>query len=176
VADAERAASRGVSGERHRPHDAVEARLAGVAGGVTLDEAGLAAWGVALGQCLPHGTVLALHGELGAGKTTLVRAIAEGLGVPAADAVTSPTYALVHEYPTVAGTVVHADLYRLRRPDELDEVGWEELLAAARVTIIEWPACGGDRVPRHAIDLSLAHVPGAPEVRRLTAGASAIAS
>lgn len=131
------------------------------------DETRLVAWGRALGAVWPTGGVLALHGDLGAGKTTLVRAIAHGLGVRDAAAVTSPTYAVVHEYDTAHGTVVHADLYRVRRPDELDELGWDELLARARAVLVEWPAQGGDRLPPHAMHVMLEHVAGAGGVRRL---------
>jgi tRNA threonylcarbamoyl adenosine modification protein YjeE len=110
---------------------------------------------------------LALHGDLGAGKTTLVRAMASGLGVSDAFAVTSPTYALVHQYETASGTVVHADFYRVRRPAELDELGWDEMLAGARAAIVEWPEQAEDRLPADAVHLALSHVVGAPGVRAL---------
>lgn len=143
------------------------ALLAPLATGVEWEEARMAEWGRALGAALPRGAVLALHGDLGAGKTTLVRAIADGLGVHHAAEVTSPTYAVVHEYETAQGAVVHADLYRLRRPAELDELGWEELVAHARAVVVEWPEQGGDRLPPHTVHLRLSHVPGAAEVRAL---------
>jgi len=127
----------------------------------------LHAWGDALGRVLPAGTVLALHGELGAGKTTLVRALADGLGVYAPDEVASPTYAIVHEYATASGVVLHADLYRLRDPVELDQLGWEEALATARAAVVEWPERAPAAVPADAWHLHLAHVPGRPDVRTL---------
>lgn len=141
--------------------------LAPLADGVLWSESRMADWGRALGATWPTGTVLALHGDLGAGKTTLVRALADGLGVQAAAAVTSPTYAVIHEYETALGPVVHADLYRVRRPAELDELGWEELLARARAVLVEWPEQGGDRLPRHAVHLTLSHVRGMAAVRSL---------
>ena len=84
---------------------------------------------------LPRGAVVALEGPLGAGKTTFVRFLAEALGF--AGRVTSPTYTLVHTYPTPEGPLVHADLYRLKDPKAL----LPHLLAAqeeARLTLVEW--------------------------------------
>jgi tRNA threonylcarbamoyl adenosine modification protein YjeE len=127
----------------------------------------MADWGRTFGAALPQGAVVALHGELGAGKTTLVRAIAEGLGVIDLAEVTSPTYALVHEYHAANGVVVHADLYRLRRADELDELGWEELLAGARAALVEWPERANGRLPANTRHLALSHLTADPARRRL---------
>jgi tRNA threonylcarbamoyladenosine biosynthesis protein TsaE len=130
-----------------------------------LDLAGLEAWGQRLGALLPHGGVVALHGDLGAGKTTLVRAMAVGLGVADLDAVTSPTYALVHEYETALGPVLHADLYRVRRPEELEQLGWDDALRAARAALVEWPEQVPGALPADAWHVALAHVPARPDVR-----------
>jgi tRNA threonylcarbamoyladenosine biosynthesis protein TsaE len=81
-----------------------------------LTEGRLEALGESLGRDLPPGTVVWLEGELGAGKTTLVRAIARGRG--ATDPATSPTFALVHRYEGPGGPVCHVDCYRLRSPEE----------------------------------------------------------
>lgn len=84
---------------------------------------------------LPQGAVVALKGPLGVGKTTFVRFLAEALGF--GGRVTSPTYTLIHTYPTPEGPLVHADLYRLRNPQAL----LPQLLAAgeeARLTLVEW--------------------------------------
>lgn len=141
--------------------------LAEAATGVALDEAAMASWGRTLGRLLPSGAVIALHGELGAGKTTLVRALAEGLDVLDLAAVTSPTYAIVHEYATPHGPVLHADLYRLRRREELEPLGWEEAVAGARATLVEWPERAPAALPADAWHVILAHVPGRPSVRSL---------
>ena len=82
--------------------------------------------GETLGRSLPPRTLLAFEGELGAGKTTFIQAIARGLGV--AGQATSPTYALVHRYQGARGPVFHLDCYRLRSPDEAADLDWEGLL------------------------------------------------
>jgi tRNA threonylcarbamoyl adenosine modification protein YjeE len=147
--------------------ETLAALRAGAEQGRVLSRAELAAWGRALGRMLPHGTVLALHGDLGAGKTTLVRALAEGLGVCAPEEVVSPTYAIVHEHATATGVLLHADLYRLHDPRELEQLGWDEALGAARAAVVEWPERAPSALPREAWHLQLAHVPDRPDVRAL---------
>lgn len=100
------------------------------------DEAALEAFGEHLAGRLLPGSVLVLSGPLGAGKTTLVRGIARGLGATAA--ATSPTYALIHEYPTPLGPLVHVDAFRLEDPRRLWSLGLADLIEAARLTAIEW--------------------------------------
>ena len=84
------------------------------------------------------GDLLVLSGPLGAGKTTLTQGIGLELGSPAH--VTSPTYTLVHEYPTSEGTLVHIDAYRLPDANALLELGLEDYLERARLTVVEWGA------------------------------------
>ena len=143
------------------PPAAARSRIA-----LTLPE--LVAWGEAFGRSARAPLVVALRGELGAGKTTLVQAICRGYGV--AEPVTSPTYALVHEYAAPRGPVWHADLYRLRGPDELDALGWDELVASDRLGLVEWPERAGARMPRGAVPLDLEHLPDDPTRRVLLAG------
>jgi tRNA threonylcarbamoyladenosine biosynthesis protein TsaE len=100
---------------------------------------------------LEPGTVILLHGDLGAGKTAFVRGLAEGLGV-AEDEVSSPTFTLVHEYRGGRLPLHHADLYRLPAGATLDELGLDEV-AEEGVLAIEWP----ERLARP--------VPGAIDVR-----------
>ncbi len=96
--------------------------------------------GAALAQSLEPGDLVVLEGELGAGKTFLVRAVARGLGVPAATPITSPTFTLVNEY-SARLPLLHADLYRLGAPDELVELGLVERIGRDAVALVEW----GDR-------------------------------
>jgi len=103
---------------------------------LSLGEAQTERAGVLLGQVLvPRGVVL-LVGEMGSGKTVLVRGIARALGVDPRE-VQSPTYTLVHEHEGERGSLVHVDLYRLQAR-EVDGLGLEEFLAADGVVAIEW--------------------------------------
>lgn len=133
-----------------------------------LTEAELRAWGEALGRVLVTPAFLTLAGDLGAGKTTLAAAILRGAGIT--EAVTSPTYAVVQRYQTPGGVPVHhADLYRLRGPQELAAIGWEELLASPGIVLVEWPERAGDLLPADRREITVAHLPGDPARRRLTA-------
>lgn len=137
-------------------------------GRLALTEPELVAWGEQLGRSLRSPVLLAITGDLGAGKTTLVRAICRGYGVD--EDVTSPTYALVHRYESKRGPVYHADLYRLDRPDELTNIGWDDLLREDAVMIVEWADHAGARLPANHIPLELDHIAEMPDRRVLYAG------
>src|SRR5262245_59124858 len=94
-------------------------------------------FGRALGKLLFPGAVVALIGPLGAGKTHLVRAIAEGLGTPDSRIVSSPTFVLIQEYPARV-PIAHFDAYRLRTPQEFDDLGAQEYFDSGVVCLIEW--------------------------------------
>jgi tRNA threonylcarbamoyl adenosine modification protein YjeE len=112
--------------------------------------------------------VVALSGPLGSGKTVLAQSICRGYGV--VDAVTSPTFALVHEYAAPRSTVYHLDLYRLRAPDELTPLAWDEIMAAEALVLIEWPERAAGRLPAHHVPIDLEYVPEDPARRYLLAG------
>jgi tRNA threonylcarbamoyladenosine biosynthesis protein TsaE len=131
---------------------------------LTLEQ--LSAWGEALGAGLAAPCVIALDGDLGAGKTTLVQAICRGYGVT--ESVTSPTFALVHVYHAPRSAVFHLDLYRLSGPHQLANIGWDDALSSNAVVLIEWPGRAGDELPKATHDIKLAHVPDNPDVRKLS--------
>ena len=103
---------------------------------------------------LRNGDVVLLDGEMGAGKTTTTKLIADAIGV--VDDVTSPTYTLVHTYSGGRLTLHHADLYRLKSTAEIDDLGLEEMLSAGGVLLIEWGAPAGELFPTHVfVSLSI---------------------
>lgn len=109
---------------------------------------------VAFAAMLRNGDVVLLDGEMGAGKTTTTKLIAEAIGV--VDDVTSPTYTLVHTYSGGRLTIHHADLYRLKSTAEIDDLGLEEMLSAGGVLLIEWGAPAGELFPTHVfVSLSI---------------------
>jgi tRNA threonylcarbamoyladenosine biosynthesis protein TsaE len=101
------------------------------------DTAATDRFGAMLAQRLPPGTVVALEGTLGAGKTRLVQAVAAALGIPV-DAVTSPTFVLIHEYLQGRIPLYHFDAYRLRDEDEFLQLGPEEYFEGGGLTMVEW--------------------------------------
>lgn len=137
-------------------------------GALAMTEAELRDWGRRFGRAAHPPLVITITGELGAGKTTLVQAICAGYGVT--EEVTSPTFALVHEYAAARSPVHHLDLYRLDRPEQLDDIGWDELVSAHALVLVEWPERAGDRLPRRCVTLSLQHLPDDPDRRLLYAG------
>lgn len=117
--------------------------------------AGLAdteALGTRIAAGLRTGDMVALKGDLGAGKTTLARAVLRALGVT--ERVPSPTFTLVQSYDTPRFPVRHYDLYRIRNPREIDELGLEEALEEG-AALIEWPENAGGRLPGDALVISL---------------------
>lgn len=95
------------------------------------------ALGRRLGEILEPPALLLLRGDLGTGKTCFVRGLARGLGVAADEPVTSPTYALMHHYQG-RYDLYHFDLYRLSGWADLDEIGFDEYLAAEKMIVVEW--------------------------------------
>ena len=116
-------------------------------------QAATEALGAAVAALLRPGDAVLLHGPLGAGKSTLARAILRQLAGDPALEVPSPSYTLAQTYDTPVGPVVHFDLWRLDGPAALDELGWDE--ARAGVVIVEWPDRLGAHAPSDALHLAL---------------------
>ena len=102
------------------------------------------------------GDVIALWGELGAGKTVFARGVAIGLGIDE-EAVTSPTFIILREHFGGRLPLYHLDLYRLEQ-SQLGSTGWEDALESGGVTVIEWPDRAGDELPGDRVDVRLEHV------------------
>ncbi|BCH21364.1 tRNA (adenosine(37)-N6)-threonylcarbamoyltransferase complex ATPase subunit type 1 TsaE [Mesorhizobium sp. L-8-3] len=118
------------------------------------DEQATTRLGGDIAAALRHGDAIALRGDLGAGKTTLARGLIRALAGDPDLEVPSPTFTLVQAYDTQI-PVQHFDLYRLAAPDELDELGFDEALAAG-VALVEWPEKAGDRLPADMVVVELA--------------------
>jgi tRNA threonylcarbamoyladenosine biosynthesis protein TsaE len=117
------------------------------------DEAATAALGGLVAARARSGDVIALWGDLGAGKTVFARGFLRALGVE--EEVPSPTFTLVQTYVTPPGTVYHFDLYRLEEAEEIWELGIEDALADG-ISLIEWPDRIGDVLPAERLDVTLA--------------------
>jgi tRNA threonylcarbamoyladenosine biosynthesis protein TsaE len=113
---------------------------------------------------LGPGSVLALHGELGSGKTCLVQGLARALGVAAP--VGSPTFTLVNEYPGSL-PLYHVDLYRIRTPQEALALGLDDYLYGTGITAIEWAERVQDLLPPHTVHVEL-QAGAAPDERIIT--------
>jgi len=157
-----------VAGPPPGPSTGLPALPAGAerSGLLTRDE--LVQWGLEVGKSLAAPALLALTGELGAGKTTLVQAICRGVGIR--EDVTSPTFSLVNQYEVGGTTVYHLDLYRVDGPRDLTNLGWDEIINSAAVVLVEWAERAEGRLPRDTISISLEHVPGDSDHRRIVLG------
>lgn len=97
---------------------------------------------------------LAFYGAMGAGKTTIIKAVCRELG--ADDIVTSPTFTMINEYRTTAGeTIYHIDFYRIRKPEEVLDFGIDEYFASGSYCLMEWPELIGDLLPPGALDIRI---------------------
>ncbi len=105
--------------------------------------------GETLARVLRPGDVVALTGDLAAGKTRFVAGLARGLGL--ADSVTSPTFAIAHEYRDGPLPLFHFDMYRLSSSEELYDIGWEDYLAQGGVCAVEWSENVADAMPPDAV-------------------------
>ena len=113
--------------------------------------------GEKIAAALVRGAAVALEGDLGAGKTTLARAILRALGVR--ETVPSPTFTLVQTYETDRFPVRHYDFYRIESEQEIDELGLDDALAEG-AALVEWPERAGSRLPRNSLRVALTIVNG----------------
>ena len=104
---------------------------------------------------LPAGTVIALHGDLGAGKSSFARAFIRALpGIDVGEDVPSPTFTLVQTYESENASVWHFDLYRIEHPQELIELGWDDAVDEG-LCLVEWPDKAGTALPHDRIDIEI---------------------
>ncbi|WP_136806355.1 tRNA (adenosine(37)-N6)-threonylcarbamoyltransferase complex ATPase subunit type 1 TsaE [Desulfosediminicola flagellatus] len=114
-------------------------------------------FGIAIGKLASPGDVLCLDGDLGAGKTTLTQAIAVGLEVPGEYYVTSPSFAIFHEYPGRL-PLYHMDFYRLGDYTEVEDLGFDEYFYLSGITVIEWSERAMELLPDTSLKINLAVV------------------
>ena len=109
--------------------------------------------GIEIGRRVKAGTVIALSGDLGTGKTALTKAVAEGLGVK--EVITSPTFNIVKQYETGRLPLYHFDVYRIGDVDEMYELGYEEFFFGSGVSIVEWVDLIEDIIPEDAVRIEI---------------------
>ena len=134
----------------------------------TKNEAETEQAGAELARTLPDGAVVALYGDLGAGKTAFVRGMARGMGISAR--VSSPTFTIVNEY-LGARELYHFDMYRLASSDELFDIGWEDYLRRGGVCAVEWSAIVADAFEGDEITVRIEML--GDEERKITIGEGA---
>ncbi len=114
--------------------------------------------GAVLADVLPDGVLVFLTGDLGTGKTTLVRGLLRALGY--LGAVKSPTYTLLEEYSIAGREIIHFDLYRLTDPEELDLIGIRDYLNVKACCFVEWPDRGRGYLPPEDLVIRISHMQG----------------
>ncbi len=122
--------------------------------------------GRSLADTVPPRAVVYLRGDLGAGKSTLARALLQRLGVTGP--IKSPTYTLIERYPLPDGEAAHLDLYRIAASGELDFLGLDDIAAQARLWLVEWPERGAGSLPAADLEIALA-IDGAGRRATITA-------
>ena len=103
-------------------------------------------------------TVFAFHGSMGVGKTTFIKALCEELGVE--DTVNSPTFSLVNEYRSISGELIyHFDFYRMEKPEEAVDLGFEDYFFSGALCFIEWPDLVANLLPSDAVSVRMEELP-----------------
>lgn len=126
------------------------------------DETAMLAYGASVAQQFPSGGLITLHGDLGAGKTTLVRGLLHGLGHMGK--VKSPTYTLVEPYHLQGRDIYHFDLYRLADPEELEYLGFRDYLRPDALCLVEWPEKAASLLPPADLRLYIRHCDDGREI------------
>lgn len=119
--------------------------------------------GQQLASAMPASAVVFLRGDLGAGKTSLARALLRGLGVQGP--IKSPTYTLIERYPLASGEAVHLDLYRIAEASELEFLGLQDLMPDVRLWLVEWPDHGLRALPPPDLEIFLSVAGDGREIR-----------
>ncbi len=119
-----------------------------------------------LGKRLPRRCVVPLLGPIGAGKTWLARGICEGYGMLPETPFASPTYTLLHTYPSTRGPIHHFDFFRLSSEEEIEAIGFWEWLEDEALVLIEWPEAVLEELPARRLEIELS-IPGAGDHRRI---------
>lgn len=123
----------------------------------------LAYLGKRMAQLAQPGDLFALDGDLGAGKTLWTQGLAQGLEI--GEAITSPTFTIIHEYESGRLPLYHMDVYRLKQPEELYDLGYEEYFYGAGVTVVEWAQIVAALLPDTYLGMEIAVVPEGREIR-----------
>lgn len=126
--------------------------------------------GERIGGLLFSGAAIGLAGPLGAGKTTLVRGIAAGMGIEEGFVVSSPTYTILQVYPCLGKDLFHLDLYRIQGPEDLDSTGYREAMGAGKVLIVEWVEKIPSVLPAQNLRIFIRYLENGREVKFLPAG------
>ena len=123
--------------------------------------------GIQLGKQAVPGMIVALEGNLGAGKTVFAKGLAEGLGIK--ETVNSPTFTVLQSYESGRLPLYHFDVYRIEDPDEMDEIGYEDCFFGNGVSLVEWAGNIRELIPETAIWVSITRDAGlGNDYRRIT--------
>ena len=112
--------------------------------------------GSRMAELVAPGDFIALDGDLGAGKTLMTQGMAKGLGVT--EEIVSPTFTIIHEYETGRLPLYHMDVYRLKQPEEMYDLGYEEYFYGEGVTIIEWAQMIREQLPEQRLDITIKRI------------------
>lgn len=134
---------------------------------IVSNEAETSSFAAQIAQQANPGDVILLEGELGMGKTAFARGFIQSITHNNSEEVPSPTYNLLQTYDSPKGPVWHFDLYRLRSPDEIYELGWEDCLGSG-ILLIEWPENLGTHRPKDCITIHIEAIPNKPASRNIT--------